>query len=89
MKRSIAHWLDAPADPTASDYPARPEWHTLFLYQWLKYFNNPRAEVIGAIAVPSGVLLLFMAFSLAARVLRERVGHLFAVSVTFVTLLAV
>lgn len=78
--------LDAPADPTASDYPARPEWHTLFLYQWLKYFSGPTAEVVGAIAVPGGVALLFLAFPVVVRVLRERIGHGLVLSVTGLTL---
>ncbi|MBX3225167.1 MAG: cytochrome bc complex cytochrome b subunit, partial [Labilithrix sp.] len=32
--------LDAPADPS-SDYPARPEWYFLALFQLLKYFHGP------------------------------------------------
>ncbi len=50
--------LDAPADPTATDYPARPEWHTLFLFQWLKGFEGPTAEVAGAILIPGAVTML-------------------------------
>lgn len=42
--------LDAPADP-ASDYPARPEWYFLFLFELLKYFPGP-LEVVGAFVLP-------------------------------------
>jgi ubiquinol-cytochrome c reductase cytochrome b subunit len=43
--------LDAPADP-ASDYPARPEWYFLPLFQLLKYFHGP-LEVIGTMGIPA------------------------------------
>jgi ubiquinol-cytochrome c reductase cytochrome b subunit len=42
--------LDAPADPT-SDYPARPEWYFLSLFQLLKYFEGP-LEVVGTLLIP-------------------------------------
>jgi ubiquinol-cytochrome c reductase cytochrome b subunit len=42
--------LDAPADP-ASDYPARPEWYFLSLFQMLKYFSGS-LEVVGSVMVP-------------------------------------
>jgi ubiquinol-cytochrome c reductase cytochrome b subunit len=51
--------IDAPADP-ASDYPARPEWYFLSLFQLLKYFEGP-LEVVGTILLPAvaaGYLLL-------------------------------
>lgn len=42
--------LDAPADP-ASDYPARPEWYFLFLFELLKWFEGP-LEVVGTAVLP-------------------------------------
>jgi ubiquinol-cytochrome c reductase cytochrome b subunit len=60
-------WLGAPADPRAADYPARPEWHTLFLYQWLKYFEGATAEVVGAIVIPSAVVAALFLLPIAAR----------------------
>lgn len=60
-------WLDAPADPAASNYPARPQWHTLFLYQWLKYFQGPAMEQIGAIFVPAGIFALLLSFPILDR----------------------
>ena len=42
--------LDAPADP-ASDYPARPEWYFLSLFQLLKYFDGP-LEIVGTLVIP-------------------------------------
>src|SRR5215471_10987543 len=50
--------LDAPADP-ASDYPARPEWYFLSLFQMLKYFEG-QLEVVGSIVVP-GIAGLYLA----------------------------
>jgi ubiquinol-cytochrome c reductase cytochrome b subunit len=43
--------LDAPADPS-SDYPARPEWYFLALFQLLKYFHGP-LEIVGTVVLPS------------------------------------
>jgi ubiquinol-cytochrome c reductase cytochrome b subunit len=43
--------LDAPADP-ASDYPARPEWYFLPLFELLKYFHGP-LEIVGTMGVPA------------------------------------
>jgi ubiquinol-cytochrome c reductase cytochrome b subunit len=42
--------LDAPADP-ASDYPARPEWYFLALFELLKYVPG-RVEWIAALGIP-------------------------------------
>jgi len=49
--------LDAPADPS-SDYPARPEWYFLALFQLLKYFHGP-LEIVGTVVLP-GVLGLYL-----------------------------
>jgi ubiquinol-cytochrome c reductase cytochrome b subunit len=49
--------LDAPADP-ASDYPARPEWYFLPLFQTLKYFHGP-LEIVGTMGVP-GIAVLYL-----------------------------
>jgi ubiquinol-cytochrome c reductase cytochrome b subunit len=49
--------LDAPADPTSSDYIPRPEWYFLGLFQLLKYFPG-KLEVIGALVVPGAVMTL-------------------------------
>ncbi len=51
--------LDAPADRT-KEFPARPEWYFLFLFQLLKYFEGPQI-LIGTVAIPQGAgLLLFL-----------------------------
>ncbi len=57
--------LDAPADPS-SDYPARPEWYFLALFQMLKYFHGP-LEVVGTIVLPSLVGAYFFALPLLDR----------------------
>ena len=49
--------LDAPADPSSSDYPARPEWYFLSLFQMLKYFPGSR-EMIGTIVIPTALLVV-------------------------------
>jgi ubiquinol-cytochrome c reductase cytochrome b subunit len=54
--------LDAPADPS-SDYPARPEWYFLPLFQLLKYFQGPM-EIVGTMGVPAiaGAYLVLLPF---------------------------
>lgn len=44
--------LDAPADPL-SDYPARPEWFLMSLYELRKMFHGPLAEFMGTSLVPA------------------------------------
>ncbi len=51
--------LEAPADPTASDYVPRPEWYFLGLFQLLKYFPG-KLEIIGALILP-GVAMTLLA----------------------------
>lgn len=45
--------LDAPADPS-TEYPARPEWYFLFLFQLLKYFKGDQ-EIIGTMVIPGAI----------------------------------
>jgi ubiquinol-cytochrome c reductase cytochrome b subunit len=54
--------LDAPADP-ASDYPARPEWYFLSLFQLLKYFSGS-LEIVASQVVPglAGAYLALLPF---------------------------
>jgi len=80
--------LDAPADPTAADYPARPEWHTLFLYQWLKAFEGPVLEVVGAIVIPSVIVLAFFLFPFAGRIFSPLAVHRFAIGLAAAVILA-
>jgi ubiquinol-cytochrome c reductase cytochrome b subunit len=51
--------LEAPADPTSSDYIPRPEWYFLGLFQLLKFFPG-KWEVVGALVIP-GLALIFLA----------------------------
>lgn len=51
--------LEAPADPSVSDYPARPEWYFLPLFQLLNHMVSPY-EVLGTHVGP-GLLFLFLA----------------------------
>lgn len=57
--------LDAPADPS-SDYPARPEWYFLGLFQLLKYFQGP-LEIVGTVVLPALIGLYLFALPLLDR----------------------
>jgi ubiquinol-cytochrome c reductase cytochrome b subunit len=54
--------LDAPADPSV-DYPPRPEWYFLFLFQLLKYLPGS-LELVGTIILPgvAGAFLFLLPF---------------------------
>jgi ubiquinol-cytochrome c reductase cytochrome b subunit len=77
--------LDAPADPD-KDYPARPEWYFLFLFQLLKYFEGDM-EIMGTVVIPNAVMLLLFLLPLLGYGRMRRFGHLVAVIVV-VALLA-
>ena len=48
--------LHAPADRDTPDYPARPEWYFLFLFQTLKLFTGP-LELVGSVVLPGLAVL--------------------------------
>lgn len=54
--------LDAPADPSL-DYPPRPEWYFLFLFQLLKYLPGS-LELVGTVVLPgvAGLYLFLLPF---------------------------
>lgn len=70
--------LDAPADPS-SNYPARPEWYFLALFQLLKYFHGP-LEIVGTVVLPAALGAYLFALPLLDRkpgtALRPRMGKL-------------
>jgi len=87
--------LDAPADPS-SDYPARPEWYFLALFQLLKYFHGP-LELVGTVGLPALVAGYLLALPLldksATTAIRGRVRVLvplvaLALGVVFLTMQA-
>jgi quinol-cytochrome oxidoreductase complex cytochrome b subunit/mono/diheme cytochrome c family protein len=75
--------LDAPADPSSAEYPARPEWYYLSLFQMLKYFPGKR-EVIGTIVIPSALLAVMLLLPLLDRVLPGKLAHFLACGFVFV-----
>ncbi len=74
--------LDAPADPSSSDYPARPEWYFLSLFQMLKLFPGDR-EVIGTILIPTAIMVMMMLIPLFDRILPRGLAHFLACSFVF------
>jgi ubiquinol-cytochrome c reductase cytochrome b subunit len=82
--------LDAPADPS-SDYPARPEWYFLALFQLLKYFEGPTA-IVGTVIVPGLAVGYLFALPLLDRAktnaVRERLPWLLGIALGFAGLTA-
>ena len=75
--------LGAPADPSEQFSAARPEWYFLFLYEFLKYFPG-RAEFIGAIVIPTLLLLVLVAMPFIGK---WKLGHRFNIGFLSVMLL--
>jgi ubiquinol-cytochrome c reductase cytochrome b subunit len=69
--------LDAPADPSSSDYPARPEWYFLSLFQMLKLFPGDR-EIIGTIVIPTVLVVIMMILPFLDRILPRKLAHFLA-----------
>src|SRR3954467_4994519 len=74
--------LDAPADPSSGNYPARPEWYFLSLFQMLKYFPGNR-EVVGTIIIPTAIMIVLLLLPLFDRVLPGKVAHFLACCLVF------
>jgi ubiquinol-cytochrome c reductase cytochrome b subunit len=70
--------LDAPADPSSDDYPARPEWYFFPLNQLLKVFQG--RELIATMVIPGGVVAGLLLLPLLEKLLPRRLGHVAACS---------
>ncbi|HYV35279.1 MAG TPA: cytochrome b N-terminal domain-containing protein [Gemmataceae bacterium] len=76
--------LDAPADPQ-EQYPARPEWYFLFLFQLLKYFQGDQI-LIGTVIIPNGVGVILFLLPLFGYGKMRPLGHLLGVLVVVAVL---
>ena len=74
--------LDAPADPSSSDYPARPEWYFLSLFQMLKLFPG-ELEVVGTIIIPGAIVTVLMLLPLFDKILPGKIAHFLACVIVF------
>jgi mono/diheme cytochrome c family protein/uncharacterized membrane protein len=74
--------LDAPADPASADYPARPEWYFLSLFQMLKLFPGEK-EFIGTIVVPGAIVTVLLLLPLLDRLFPRRFAHFLACAFVF------
>lgn len=80
--------LDAPADRDTPNYPARPEWYFLFLFQLLKYFPGDQI-LIGTFFIPNGVMALLFLLPLFGVGRLRKFGHFFGILVIVCLLSAV
>jgi ubiquinol-cytochrome c reductase cytochrome b subunit len=80
--------LDAPADLDTQEYPARPEWYFLFLFQLLKYFKGEQ-EIIGTFIIPNVVLVLLFLLPLFGYGKWRKFGHFLGIVVVVGLLLSV
>jgi quinol-cytochrome oxidoreductase complex cytochrome b subunit/mono/diheme cytochrome c family protein len=78
--------LDAPADPQ-EQYPARPEWYFLFLFQLLKYFEGDRI-LVGTVLIPNAVAIILFLLPLFGYGIMRPVGHVIGILVVVAVLTA-
>lgn len=82
--------LDAPADVSSEDYPARPEWYFLPLYRLLRVFEGQ--ELLATAVIPSLVIVGFLSLPLLDRILPAKLARIGATtflltSITFFAIL--
>ncbi len=80
--------LDAPADRATANYPARPEWYFLALFQLLKYFKGDQA-MIGTVVIPVAVGVLLFLLPLLGYGRMRKFGHAVGIIVVMGLLAAV
>ena len=74
--------LDAPADPSSADFPARPEWYFLPMYQMLKKFPGSQ-EVIGTVVIPSAIMTVMFLLPFLDKILPGKLAHFLACAFVF------
>jgi ubiquinol-cytochrome c reductase cytochrome b subunit len=74
--------LDAAADRSTSNYPARPEWYFLALFQLLKYFPGDSA-IYGTVVIPNGVMIVLILLPFFGIGPLRNFGHFFGILVIF------
>lgn len=77
--------LEAPADPSGTDYPARPEWYFLALYQLLNEFDSD-TEIIGTMVIPGAIVTILFLLPVLDRLFPKRLVHFGACAMIFVVL---
>lgn len=76
--------LEAPADP-ASQYPARPAWFFLWLFELRKSFPGPQ-EFIATMVIPGALVTVLLALPFLDRLLPRGAAHFLATGLLFVVL---
>jgi ubiquinol-cytochrome c reductase cytochrome b subunit len=76
--------LEAPADP-ASQYPARPAWFFLWLFELRKSFPGPR-EVIATMVIPGALATVMVLLPFLDRVFPRKFAHFLACAFAFAVL---
>ena len=76
--------LEAPADPS-SDYPARPEWFFLWLFQLRKSFPGP-SEIIATMMIPGALVTTLFLLPFLDRFVPRRIAHFAACAFVFAAL---
>lgn len=76
--------MEAPAD-ASSDYPARPEWFFLWLFQLRKSFPGP-LEIIATMMIPGALMTVLFLLPFLDRLFPRRLAHFMACAFVFASL---
>ncbi len=74
--------LDAPADPASANYPARPEWYFLSLFQLLKHFEGDRV-ILGTFVIPTALMVVMLLIPLFDKVLPRGLAYFLSCGFVF------
>ncbi len=72
--------LEAPADPTSGDYPARPDWYFLWLFQLLRIFPS-ELRLVATLVIPGAIVAVLFLIPLLDRLLPRGLAHVLACAV--------
>ncbi|MFO0955881.1 MAG: cytochrome b N-terminal domain-containing protein [Isosphaeraceae bacterium] len=76
--------LEAPADPS-SQYPARPAWFFLWLFELRKFFPGPQ-ELIATMVIPGALTTVLLLLPFLDRILPRGFAHFLACALWFAVL---
>lgn len=77
--------LDAPADPTSGDYPARPDWYFIWLFQLLRTMPS-NLRLVATLVIPGAIVAVLFLVPLFDRLLPRRLAHVLACAVVLAIL---
>ncbi len=77
--------LDAPADPSSGEFPARPDWYFIWLFHLLRTLPSD-LRLVATLVVPGAIVSLLFLLPLLDRLLPKKLAHGLACAVVLAIL---